>query len=225
MGESSPRHAVIFDLDGTLLNTGPDLIILTNYVLREFDMPEHTGEEILSYVGNGAKALMLQAVPEGTDPDTTARALARWKELYPELAHATTEPYEGIVELVTELGRRGIGVGVLSNKFDAAVQSVVAEHFAEGTFGAVHGECDEIPRKPDPAGLLRTIGELSACPETTIYVGDSVGDVVVARNAGCRSVAVTWGYNTEEALRAEQPTRLAHTVDELAAALSELAAE
>ena len=189
------RDCFIFDLDGTVLDTLPDLVVLTNTVLDEFGFPTHTTSEILSYVGNGACALMYQAVPADTPRELTEQALARWKQLYPELGHAQTRPYEGIVSMLEDLRAQGIALGVLSNKFDAAVKEVIEHHFP-GMFEAVHGECEGFPRKPDPTGLLATINELGSCPHRCAYVGDSPGDMIVAHNAGAFALAVDWGYRS-----------------------------
>lgn len=199
---TTPRFdTFVFDLDGTLLDTLPDLVVLTNAVLRECGFPERTSAEVLSYVGNGVKALMYQAVPQDADEEAVEAAMRRWKELYPQYGYRLTKAYEGIPETVAELERRGARLGVLSNKFDAGVQEVVGAYLP-GLFAVAHGESADIPRKPDPTGLLRTIEELGSVPERTVYVGDSTGDVAVARNAGTYAVGVTWGYHGAERLRA-----------------------
>ena len=184
----------IFDLDGTLLDTLPDLVVLTNAALREEGYPERTEAEILSFVGNGVKALMLQAVPDGIDAAAAERAVQRWKDLFPVLDNNLTAPYEGMMETLDELRSRGCKLAVLSNKFDRGVREVIGKHMPN-IFEVMHGECAEIPRKPDPTGLLRTIRELDSTPERAVYVGDSPGDVLTARNAGAFAVAVTWGYH------------------------------
>ena len=199
---TTPRFdTFVFDLDGTLLDTLPDLVVLTNAVLRECGFPERTSAEVLSYVGNGVKALMYQAVPQDADEEAVEAAMGRWKELYPQYGYRLTKAYEGIPETVAELKRRGARLGVLSNKFDAGVQEVVGAYLP-GLFAVAHGESADIPRKPDPTGLLRTIEELGSAPERTVYVGDSTGDVAVARNAGTYAVGVTWGYHEAERLHA-----------------------
>ncbi|MEE0146428.1 MAG: HAD family hydrolase [Senegalimassilia anaerobia] len=199
---TTPRfNTFVFDLDGTLLDTLPDLVVLTNAVLRECGFPERTSAEILSYVGNGVKALMYQAVPQDADEEAVEAAMSRWKELYPQYGSRLTKAYAGIPETVAELKRRGARLGVLSNKFDAGVQDVVGAYLP-GLFAVARGESADTPRKPDPTGLLRTIEELGSTPERTAYVGDSTGDIAVSRNAGTYAVAVTWGYHGAERLRA-----------------------
>lgn len=196
-----PFDAYVFDLDGTLLDTLPDLVELTNITLREFGYPEHTTEEILSYVGNGALALMTQAVPANTSEEDTAAALAYWKSRYIDLGHAMTKPYEGIPEALAALKQRGAKLAVLSNKFDAATCSVIANHFP-GIFDVVHGECPEFPRKPNPAGLLHTLEELGVSPDRAAYVGDSAGDMDVSLRASTFAIGVSWGYQPVEKLQA-----------------------
>ena len=191
-----PFDTFIFDLDGTLLDTLEDLVVLTNDVLAEFDMPQHTPEEINSYVGNGAKALIYQAVPEDTPQDVADAALARWKEAYDVYPNDLTKPYPSIVDMLAELRRRGCKIGVLSNKFDGGVQFIMNKCLP-GAVDVQHGEDikNGFIRKPDPNGLLTTIAELGSTPERTVYIGDSPGDIHAARNAGTYAVGVTWGYH------------------------------
>lgn len=195
-GADSERvcDAFVFDLDGTLLDTLPDLAVVTNAALRECGYPEHTRDEIKSYVGNGIKALMYQAVPEDADPDAAERAMACWKRLHPVLEGRLTKPYPGIEDAIAQLRARGAKTAVLSNKFDEGVQQVIGE-FMPTLFDVRHGECERIPRKPDPTGLLLTLSELGVEPARAAYVGDSPGDIAVARNAGTLALGVAWGYH------------------------------
>lgn len=195
-GAIAPIDTFVFDLDGTLLDTLDDLVVLTNDVLAEFALPRRTREEINSYVGNGAAALMYQAVPEGTSPEVAEAALARWKEAYDEFPNDLTKPYPGIVDMLADLRRRGCKLGVLSNKFDGGVQFIMNKCLP-GAVDVAHGEGgpENFPRKPNPRGLLTTIEELGSTPERTVYIGDSPGDIHTARNAGTYAVGVTWGYH------------------------------
>ena len=192
----------VFDLDGTLLDTLPDLVVITNRALAREGYPPRTREEIHRFVGNGLMALMYQAVPEGTPPGAAERAMERWKELFPTYANDLTVAYPKVQEMLDDLRKRGCKLGVLSNKFDEGVQQVMNQKLPD-IFEVIHGECAEIPRKPDPTGLLRTIRELGSAPERAVYVGDSPGDVRTARNAGVYAVAVTWGYHDEADFAAE----------------------
>lgn len=190
----------IFDLDGTLLDTLPDLVALTNTALQQAGFPTRTAEEIKSFVGNGARALMYQAVPADTNEQGAEAAMDRWLALYSTVGDELTQAYPYIPEVLSALKDAGCKLAVLSNKFDGGVKQVIGNHLP-GYFTVLHGECDDIPRKPNPAGLLRTIKELNSSPERTVYVGDSSGDVVVSRNAGVFALGVAWGYHGGERLR------------------------
>ena len=199
-----PFDTFIFDLDGTLLDTLDDLMVLTNDVLAEAGMPPHTREEINSYVGNGGLALIRQAVPAGTPEAVVDEVHERWKAAYDRYPNDLTKPYPGVEALLAELRRRGCKLGILSNKFDGGVQFIVNKCLP-GAVDAAHGEggVRNFPRKPAPEGLLATIAELGSVPERTAYVGDSPGDIHVARNAGCYAVGVTWGYHDPADFAAE----------------------
>ena len=199
---SSNHHTFdtfIFDLDGTLLDTMPDLVVVTNKTLEHFGYPTHSYDEILSYVGSGAARLIDRAVPEDTSPERSAEALAYWRQLYPEIGLELTKPYENMGEALAQLKACGCKLAVLSNKYEGGVKDVIPLHFPD-VFEVLHGECEGIPRKPDPAGLLRTIRELESAPERTAYIGDSSGDMLVAHRAGAFAIGVDWGYNPVSSL-------------------------
>ena len=209
-------NAYIFDLDGTLLNTLPDLVRLTNMVLEENGWPQRTREQILSYVGNGGRVLLRRAAPEGTPDDQLDAAFARWRALYPTYGHALTKPYGGMPETLAQLKASGARLGVLSNKFDAAVKQVIGEHFP-GVFDLARGECEQIPRKPDPTGLRYMLEQLGVTAAETLYIGDSATDVQTALAAGVPLAAVSWGYQPREALvAAGAETIVDHPADLLA---------
>ena len=191
--------AFVFDCDGTILDTLPDLVTLTNETLKRQGFPTHTTEEIMSYVGHGAKALIVAAGPPDASEDRVHETLLLWRSLYPEYGFTKTAPYEGIVETLEYLKQSGAKLAVLSNKFDKATQEVVQRNFP-GLFDVVHGECERFPRKPDPQGLRTTMEELGTTPETTAYVGDSPVDAQVAHAAGCLDLCVAWGYHPKSDL-------------------------
>lgn len=186
----------IFDLDGTLLNTLPDLVNLTNMALREEGFPPRTTEEIHSYIGGGVRWLLRQAIPEDASPEAAERIQARWKELHALYDDQLTVPYPDIPETLGALKGRGAKLAVVSNKFDEGVQQVIGR-FLPNVFDVAHGEGPEIPRKPDPTGLLLAMRELGADPQRTAYIGDSPGDATTAHRAGAFAIAVTWGYHKE----------------------------
>ena len=152
-------RAVIFDLDGTLLDTLPDLVAITNKALSDLGFPTHSRDEILSYIGLGAESLISQALPAGTSQEDLLRTLDHWRALYPVMGDTLTSYFPGIEDMLANLRRAGIKTAVLSNKFDAGTQQVVTRYFPD-LFDVVHGEGSGIPRKPDPTGLLRTLSEL-----------------------------------------------------------------
>lgn len=186
----------IFDLDGTLLDTVPDLVLLTNRILEEVGCPPRTPEEILSFVGAGVRRLIYLALPEGSSPELQERAMDLWNEHFHDYYHHT-KPYPGIPELLTALRERGCGVGVVSNKLQAGVDQIMSICLP-GAVDVMYGESPLIPRKPDPTGLQQAMKMLKTAPDDTVYVGDSPGDIRAARNAGVYAVAVLWGYHQKE---------------------------
>lgn len=191
--------AFIFDLDGTLLNTLPDLVEITNATLRECGYPERTHDEILSFVGSGVRALIRLAAPAGADDADVDRAAECWKRLYPDYGYRLTRPYPGIEPMLSELKAAGVKLGVLSNKFDEAAKEVIGV-FLPDIFDAVHGESPDYPRKPDPTGLSKMLAGLGSSADRCVFVGDSSNDILVARAAGAYSVGVTWGYGAVDVL-------------------------
>lgn len=206
--------AYIFDLDGTLLDTLPDLVRLTNMVLEQRAWPQRTREEILSYVGDGGRMLVSRAAPSGVSEEQVEEAFAQWQALYPAYGHALTKPYEGIPEVLAQLKAEGAKLGVLSNKFDAAVREVIAHHFP-GVFDLARGECAEIPRKPDPRGLQHMLHQLGVQATETAYVGDSGTDMQVAAATGAFAIGVAWGYRPAVELQAAGAQRIISTPGDL----------
>lgn len=188
--------AFIFDLDGTLLDTMPDLVFLTNRILREIGAPEHTPEEILGYVGAGVRRLIYMALPEDATDEQIERAMELWNAHFAEY-HEHTVAYEGVEQLLNELRERGCALGVVSNKLQSGVDVVMGAKLP-GAVDVLYGESDVTPRKPDPTGILNAMEALGAKPESTLYVGDSPSDAVAAHRAGCSAAAVTWGYRSRD---------------------------
>lgn len=192
--------AYIFDLDGTLLDTLPDLVQLTNKVLQEHGWPLRTSAEVLSFVGDGGLALLRRAAPPEASDEAVQHAFETWEQLYPAYGHRNTRPYPGMPELLKALKARGAKLGVLSNKVDSAVGEVIPRYFP-GIFDEARGECAAIPRKPDPAGLQAMLARFGTAPQQAAYLGDSAGDMLTARRAGAFPIGVTWGYQPRAALQ------------------------
>lgn len=203
---------VIFDLDGTLLNTLPDLHSAVNYALREHSLPERSLEEIRCFVGNGILNLIKRAVPTGCDSITTESVFECFKEYYGKHSNDMTKPYDGISELVCRLRDEGVKLGVVSNKAQFAVTEIM-KHYFGNTFHIALGEREGVPRKPSPDGVYDAINVLQG--EKVLYVGDSEVDVQTAVNAGLDSVMVTWGFRSVEELRAAGAATFADTAEEL----------
>lgn len=191
--------AVLFDMDGTVLDTLGDLTDAVNHTLREFGMPERSEREIAAFMGNGAARLIGHAVPEGTDAALTGRVLAVYDPWYRSHCRLRTAPYPGILRLMSSLRERGIKLALISNKQDPAVQSL-AELYFPGLLESVVGESAAVRRKPDPDAVLTALAAMGAEPEESIYVGDTEVDLETARNAGTDCAAVTWGFRSREQL-------------------------
>ena len=194
--------AVVFDLDGTLLDTLEDLYLATNHALAANGFPPRTKEQVRSYVGNGYRNLARLASPEGTPDDAQEQVLRDFNEYY--LAHDQdhTAPYEGINELLERLAAQGMPLAVVSNKGDAAVQDLMA-HCFPGRFAAVAGEREGVRRKPAPDTVLEVMRQLDLTADDIVYVGDSEVDVATAANVGCDCIIVTWGFRSiDELVRA-----------------------
>ena len=193
------KHAVIFDLDGTLLNTLGDLRAATNHALEVRGLPPHSMEEIRQFIGNGIRLLICRAMPEGTPEAEIDAALDDFKAYYAAHIHDRTVPYDGIPQLLTALRKRGIQVAVLSNKIDSASQQLI-EYFFPGKTDVVFGEHVGVPRKPDSTSCRMVMQQLGVQPEQVLYVGDSGTDMQTAKNAGLYAVGVTWGFRSKEVL-------------------------
>lgn len=193
------KHAVIFDLDGTLLNTLGDLRAATNHALEVRGLPPHSMEEIRQFIGNGIRLLICRAMPEGTPEAEIDAALDDFKAYYAAHIHDRTVPYDGIPQLLTALKKRGIQVAVLSNKIDSASQQLI-EYFFPGKTDVVFGEHVGVPHKPDPTSCRMVMQQLGVQPEQVLYVGDSGTDMQTAKNAGLYAVGVTWGFRSKEVL-------------------------
>ena len=200
MEDQTPRFkAIVFDMDGTLLDTLPDLTALTNAVLKDRGYPTYSQAEIRGFIGDGVKALIYRAMPESASEEEKADALEEWKRRYPDFGGNLTKPYDGVPQMLERLKEKGVLLGVLSNKFDAAVRDLVESYFP-GLFVIAHGESPDYPRKPNPAGLLKILAQFGIDPADAAYVGDSGGDMKTACAAGSFAIGVSWGYQSIETL-------------------------
>ncbi len=217
-------RAVLFDLDGTLLNTLDDLAASTNAALAAHGLPARTTDEVRRFVGNGVAKLIARAVPPGTDAETTDAVLASFVAHYRAHDRDRTAPYPGVMEALDALIARGVHCAVISNKIEPSVRALCAAYFG-GRIDAAVGDAPGRPVKPAPDGVFEAMRRMGVSPENCVYVGDSDVDICTGHNAGIRSVGVTWGFRSEELLRAAGADAICHAAHELPGLLCAMARE
>ncbi len=192
-------QTVIFDMDGTILETLEDIRDSVNVTMDHMGCPRRSLEEVRNFVGNGAAKLIERSMPQDASREEIDRALTFYKAYYDAHAQIKTGPYEGIPELLKALKEHGIQIAVVSNKPDEAVKSL-AEHYFPGLFPVAIGQRPEFATKPAPDSVFEAMRLLGAKPETTVYVGDSDVDIDTARNSGLDCISVTWGFRSVDFL-------------------------
>ncbi len=193
---------VIFDLDGTLLNTLDDLTDSVNYALAQLGKPLHTCDEIRMMVGNSVNYLIEKAMPEGSGENEIESCLKIYEKHYHANMNNKTAPYAGVLDMLSALKARGIKMAVVSNKSDGFTKSLVKQFFGEYITTAI-GRSELFPRKPAPDSVLHAMKLLGSEKESTLYVGDSEVDAVTARNAGVPCVGCLWGFRDRDTLEKE----------------------
>lgn len=213
-------NTVVFDLDGTLLDTLEDLMDALNYALERYGHPIRTLEEVRSFVGNGARRLIERALPEGGSisiPDRSAeieKILPAFQEYYSAHCEEKTCVYDGAAELIKRLNASGFKLAIVSNKPDSAVKTLNQSYFS----GYVHtaaGEKEGIRRKPAPDMVENALKELGSSKSEAVYVGDSEVDIQTAANAGLACISVTWGFRSADFLKENGAAVLAHSPKEV----------
>lgn len=203
--------AVVFDLDGTILNTLKDLQAAVNHTMSAMHCSPRTAEEVRAFAGNGIGKLVERSLPpERRDEETCAKALSVFCEYYAAHAADRTVPYPGVREMLERMRTGGLRLAVVSNKAEFAVRTL-CDGFFPSLFGAVVGAREGLPKKPDPAGVLSALTALSVAPSEALYVGDSDVDAETARNAGMDCVLVAWGFRDRPLLEQMRPRLLAET--------------
>ena len=205
---------IIFDLDGTLLDTLQDLGDAVNFALRQNGLPVHGLDEYRQMVGHGVRNLVAMAIPEGKREDEAFvdKCLSEFREFYTEHIHDHTHPYPGMPELLAVLAKKGINLAVASNKFQAGTEALIQKFFTDIPFVAVLGERPGFPKKPDP-GIVESILSITGSTRNeTVLVGDSGTDMKTAENGGIQGIAVSWGYR---ALAPSVDYRIVYSAGEL----------
>ena len=214
------KTTVVFDLDGTLLDTLQDLANAVNYALEQQGMPKRTLEEVRQFVGNGVRLLMIRAVPDGENNPLFEETFALFKEYYGEHCNDTTCLYPGVEEMITSLKAQGYRLAIVSNKADFAVKELQQIYF-KGKIEVAIGEKDGIRKKPAPDTVMQALKELGSSSEEAVYVGDSDVDIATAANSGMPCISVTWGFRDVPFLKEHGATHLAASAEELYAILDE----
>ena len=212
-------RAAVFDLDGTLLNTLSDLADSGNELLASYGMSPHPEPAFRYFVGNGSRKLMERILP-GKSAEEIDEALVRYKAIYEKRLTAKTKPYEGIVEMLSELKARGVRMAVCTNKHISAAEALIRKYFPADIFDAYEGDRPGVPRKPDPAHVNIVLEKMNVRPEETVYLGDSGVDMQTAVNAKALPIGVLWGFREKDELLENgakillsQPSELLEKVD------------
>ncbi|MBR1912670.1 MAG: HAD family hydrolase [Treponema sp.] len=211
-------HTVIFDLDGTLLNTLDDLADSCNIMLQHFNFPLRTIDEVRQFVGNGLGVLAEKAIPNGKANSLYSQALDYLRTTYATHSQIKTKPYDGITDLIRQLNENGIHTGIVSNKPDAQVKELAHLYFSpyiNSQTAIGEQERNGIRRKPAPDSTLKVMEILNTAPEHAVYVGDSDVDIATARNAGIPCISVTWGFRSKEFLIQNGATIMANTPQDI----------
>ncbi len=207
-------RAIVFDLDGTLLDTLQDLTASTNYALRSHGMPERTVEEVRHFVGNGVHKLICRAVPQSTSEEMVEKVYSDFCRHYLEHSLDATCPYEGVLPMLMRLKEQGFLIAVVSNKLQSAV-SFLSERFFGKYVDVALGECESMPRKPAPDMVLAALRYLGVSKDEAVYVGDSDVDLLTAENSGLPCISVLWGFRDRQFLMEHGATIFLSSPEEL----------
>lgn len=205
---------VIFDLDGTLLDTLDDLTDSVNYAMRKMGWSERSKAEVRDFVGNGVRRLMELASPSDISDEVFEQGFCYFKEYYDIHNQDKTKPYDGMIELMKRLKKQGIKMAIVSNKIDSAVQ-MLRERFFDGVVDIAIGDGPGMKRKPEPDSCYKALEILQSKKEESVYVGDSDVDLATARNAGLDCISVLWGFRDESFLRKKGANVFARTPEEI----------
>jgi phosphoglycolate phosphatase len=212
------NKAIIFDMDGTILNTIDDIKNSINHALTLMHMPTHETEQVKMAVSSAARTFITRMVPKGTTDEDLEKTYHLFQDHYDQHNAILTRPYEGIVDLLKKLKDKGLKLAVVSNKYEYLVTDLNDRMF-EGLFDAAIGVTPDLPIKPAPDMIYKVLGMLGMTQDDAIYIGDSDIDCKTAQNAGLQLIGVTWGFRPEQTLIDHGADEIVHTVDELETSL------
>lgn len=201
------KNTVIFDMDGTLLDTLEDLRDSVNFALEKYKYPKRTIEEIRNFVGNGVKVLVDKALPGGTENEDFDDVFKTFKLHYAENCNNKTKPYDGMIPVIKRLKDEGYKMAVVSNKSDREVRNLTKIYF-DGLIDVAIGQSDKIRKKPYPDEVEKALKLLNSVADESVYVGDSEVDVMTAKNSNLDLIAVLWGFRSRDFLIDEGATVL-----------------
>lgn len=215
------KKAVIFDLDGTLIDSIKDIAISTNLILEELGYDQHPLDDYKNFVGDGALTLLKNSLPANVNDATIEKALVLFKKFYGDRIHKNTKPYAGIYEMLDCFIDRELKLCVLSNKPHSFTVEFIEYFFYKYPFVEVHGQKDGIPKKPHPEGAFNITNALNIKANEIVFVGDTPTDIKTAKNAGMISIGVSWGYRSVEELQDADANFIAKTPEHLTKLLLE----
>ena len=208
------KRLIIFDLDGTLIDSQKDIALTTNHILKSMGYKEHQLESYKNFIGDGARELVRRALPENTSTQDIEQALEMFKEIYGNKMGANTKPFEGIYQMLEAL-QEDFEFALLSNKPHKFTLEYMRIFFSEYNFQSIHGQKDDVPKKPDPAGVYNILNELNYKSNQVYYIGDTVTDMNTAVNAGLIPIGVLWGVQEQKSLELHGAKYIASTPEQI----------
>lgn len=212
---------IVFDMDGTILNTIDDMHDSVNYMLRTYGYNTLTLDEVKSYVGKGIRVLVEKCLPKDIDEAKLEECFNTFSNYYDRNKNNKTAPYDGILDAMKEIRENGIKMSVVSNKYDKGVKQLAADLFC-GFLPIAIGESEAVKPKPNPDGVLLAMDLMGASRDNTVYIGDSEVDYETAINSGLQFIGVSWGFRTEELLRSLGAEHIVHHPSQILAELGKL---